>query len=613
MSTQTLPSPTQASLPTPPAPAAATAAPPLPTTRRQLAGRLLTITRPVLAPLGLSALFRLAGLLLGAALLGVGGWAVATRAAGQPTWPLGRVVGVLVGLALAKGLARYLEQYAGHYVAFRSLALLRNFFFAQLQPQAPAQTEGQDAGDLMSRVTKDVDRIEVFFAHTLVPLVTAVVAPLALLGYLGAATSWRLAFTLTPFLLLVGVVVPALGARATDGAARRLRVTRGQLAHHVTDSVQGVREVLAFGAQERRSAQLDRLEEQITRDLHITHGFIAARRGLNQALAAGALLTVFLVASAAVQAGQLTIGQLGLALGLSLGAFAPVLAVEDFAADLDQAFASARRVFAITDRPALVASPPRPRDAQADPDAPLRLRGVSFRYPGAEAGPERALVLRDVDLTIHPGRVTALVGASGSGKSTVAALLDRMWDPTSGRVTLGDLDLRELSLTHLRELVAYAPQRPHVFNDSVRANLLLARPAASDAELAAVCEQVGLSQWLASEPAGLDTVVGELGERLSGGQRQRLALARALLRRSPITILDEATSQLDADTEAQVLAGIRAATAGRTLVVIAHRLSTVADADHIVVLDAGRVVEEGTFAELMARDGAFAALRRREG
>jgi ABC-type multidrug transport system fused ATPase/permease subunit len=191
-----------------------------------------------------------------------------------------------------------------------------------------------------------------------------------------------------------------------------------------------------------------------------------------------------------------------------------------------------------------------------------------------------------------------------------------MWDVDAGAIRLGGADIRDLDLPRLRELVAYAPQRPYVFNDTVRANLLLARPGATDEQLMRVCRQVGLARFLDDEPDGLDTRVGEMGERLSGGQRQRLALGRALLRDAPVTILDEATSQLDRATEAEVLAGIRAATAGRTLIVIAHRISTVADADQIVVLDSGRVVETGTYAELVPADGrgsgALASLVRRE-
>ncbi|MGO3796327.1 MAG: thiol reductant ABC exporter subunit CydC [Pauljensenia sp.] len=608
-------------------------------TTPRLVQRLLHVARPVLPPLAVSVLCRTLALCLGIALFALGGWAVCSWAeaaglaadvagrgsadpgAAAPTWSLTRIAWTMVALALAKGVLRYLEQFSGHWVAFRSLALLRMYFYDHLEPQAPARTEGADSGDLLSRVTKDVDRIEVFFAHTLAPALTAVLVPTGVLVYLGVATSWWVALVLAPFLLLVGAVVPRIGARHTEVAARVIREGRGRLSQHVTDSVQGVREVLAFGAQSRRSRRMADIESRIGTAQDTSARVIALRRGLGQALVALALVAVTAVVGALAAGGELTLAQVGLALGVTLGVFAPVTAVEDFQADLDQAFASARRVFEVTERAPLVADPDHPRDT--DGSGAVTLRGVSFGYPRVGgAAPDdggavvlqalRRRVLHDVTLDFPAGAMTAVVGASGSGKSTLAALVERMWDVDAGAVCIGGIDIRDLTQRRLRELVAHAPQRPYVFNDTVRANLLLARPGADRAALERVCEQVGLSQWLAEEPDGLDTQVGEMGERLSGGQRQRLALARALLRGAPVTILDEATSQLDRDTEAHVLAGIREATRGRTLIVIAHRVSTVRDADRIVVIDAGHVVEVGTYSELIARDGALAGLVGRE-
>lgn len=577
-------------------------------TRRQLSLRLLSITRRVLPPLAASIAARIVFLMIGIALFALGGWAVAGLASGESAWSIALIICCAIGLSLLKGLARYLEQFAGHFVAFHSLAMLRNYFYDQLEPQAPAGTDRLDSGDIMNRVTKDIDRVEVFFAHTLAPVTTAVIVPILSIVWMGSAVSWTLAAVLAPFLLIVGAVIPFLGSGSTARAARELREARGAIAAHVTDSVQGVREVLAFGAEERREAEMSAIEKRISSGLGTQGRWIALRRGLNQAAVALGIVTVAMVAGSNVLADTLTLPQAGLALGIAMGSFGPVLAVEEFAADLDQAFASAARVFAITDRAPAVADP---TDPKALTPGDIEFTDVTFSYP-TDAPAPAPTVLDGVSIHIPAGKRTAIVGASGSGKSTLASLLTRTWDPASGTVTIGGTNVAAVSLRDLRATVASAPQRPYLFNDTLRANLLLAAPQASEEDLERALEAVDLTDWLATEKDGLDTAVGDMGERLSGGQRQRLALARALLRDAPIYVFDEATSQVDPATEARVREGIARVAKGRTIVEIAHRISAVRDADQIIVMDAGRVVETGTYAELHARGGALAALEARE-
>ncbi|MDR2373806.1 MAG: thiol reductant ABC exporter subunit CydC [Bifidobacteriaceae bacterium] len=588
-------------------------------TPRQLRRRLLALARPIMAPLGMSILFRTAALSAGIALVALAGWAVlAARAdAGAGELAARPVILTLVALALVKGLARYLEQYCGHYVAFRVLARLRLYFYDRLAPQAPAGVEGCDTGDLLARVTKDVDRVEVFFAHTIAPAVTAVIVPLASVGFAAAALGPGPAAPLAVGLALVGLATPALGRRGAALGAAQVRAARGQLAGHVRDSVQGVREVLAFAYQDRRLAELSSPERTLAAGLAATGRANAERRGANAAIIA---LTAVAELAVGLAAG-LSPADLGLALGLAAGAFAPVLGVEDFAAGLQQAYASARRVFAVTDAAPLVQDlvQDRVEDRVQDPApaAPvplarppeLRFESVTFAYPGA--GRDAPAVV-EVSLTAAAGRVTAIVGASGSGKSTLAALATRSWDPDAGAVLLDGRPLADYPLDQLRDEIAVAAQRPHLFNMSIEDNLRLARPGATAGELDRAASAAQLSAVVDEREDGWRAPVGELGELLSGGQRQRLALARALLREPSLLILDEATSQLDAGVEAQVLRGLERAWRGKTVIVIAHRLASVKNADVIYVMDAGRVVQRGGYAELASRPGPFADLLARE-
>lgn len=585
--------------------------------RRADSLRLLALTRPVLPPLVASLVFRLLGFAAGIALLAVAVDGV-TQALTDGAVP-GSLLWTLAGLSVLKGASRYLEQLTGHTVAFKALAILRVHFFRTLEPQAPAATDGRGTGDLLARVTRDVDRVEVFFAHTLVPAVAAVLTPVAVVGWL-VSVDVALAVTAAAAFLVTGLAVPRWRAGDTSRLAVESRRARGALAQHVTDSTQGVREVLAFDAGERRLAELDALGERSGAVLDEVASAQAARRWAGAALAPATLLVLAWVGAGRVVDGALGWGELVVALAVVLGTFPAVLAVEEFVADLDQAFASARRLFEVTD-----AVP-----ATSDPDSPVtlpaagggrsvRLEDVRFAYPargertpGAPAVPEQ-LALDGVTLDVPAGATTALVGVSGAGKSTIVAMLLRYWDPRSGRVLVDGVDARDITLAELRANVAVVPQRPYLFAGTLRSNLLVARPDASQAQLDAACARARLDDVVQGLPQGYDTPLGEQGARLSGGQRQRVAIARAFLQDAPVIVLDEATSQLDATTQALLQDSLAELSRGRTVIQVAHRLETVRAAAQIVVVDDGRVLERGTHEELLAAGGAYAALLARTG
>lgn len=585
--------------------------------RRADSLRLLALTRPVLAPLAASLVFRLLGFAAGIALLvvAVGGVVGAATEGVAPS----ALLWTLAGLSVLKGASRYLEQFTGHTVAFKALAILRVHFFRTLEPQAPAATDGRGTGDLLARVTRDVDRVEVFFAHTLVPAVAAVLTPLAVLGWL-LTVDVALAVVAAVAFLLTGAVLPQWRARRTSRLAVESRLARGALAQHVTDSTQGVREVLAFGAGERRLAELDTLGARsggVLRDVATT---AAVRRGGGAALVPATLLMLAWVGAGRVADGALGWADVVTVVAAVLGTFPALLAVEEFVADLDQAFASARRLFEITDAVPATSDPDQPVGLPAtDGGRSVRFEDVRFAYP-ARAGrsshavpvPEQP-ALTGVTLDVPAGTTTALVGVSGAGKSTLVAMLLRFWDPDAGRVLLDGVDVRDLTLADLRAHVAVVPQRPYLFAGTLRSNLLVARPDATEADLDRACAQARLTDVVRDLPQGYDTPLGEQGARLSGGQRQRVAIARAFLQDAPVIVLDEATSQLDAATQALVQESLADLARGRTVVQVAHRLETVRGAAQIAVVDGGRILERGTHDELVAAGGAYARLLARDG
>jgi ATP-binding cassette subfamily C protein CydCD len=289
---------------------------------------------------------------------------------------------------------------------------------------------------------------------------------------------------------------------------------------------------------------------------------------------------------------------------LALASFLPISEIANVSRQLADTIASTRRYYAVQrEKPAVVDGslrPPAPAGGSA-----IRFEGASFSYPDA-----RRPALAEIGLEVPAGTIVALVGPSGAGKTTIANLLLRFWDPSAGRIVIDGFDLRDFELDHLRARISLVSQDTYLFNDTLRANVRLARPEADEAAILRAFEQAALADFVESLPDGLDTMVGERGVQLSGGQRQRVAIARAFLKNAPTLILDEATSHLDAVSEAQVREALAALMRDRTTIVIAHRLSTVRNADRLAVLDRGRLVETGTHGELLARNGLYARLIR---
>ncbi|MFD0663173.1 ABC transporter ATP-binding protein [Thermocatellispora tengchongensis] len=495
-------------------------------------------------------------------------------------------------LALGKGAARYGEQYLGHWVAFSVLARLRTVFFDALARQAPGVLYQHRSGDLTARATADINRVEVFYAHTIAPAIAAAVVSLGAAGYLSAAAHPALAAILLAGAAVSGLAVPRLWRRRLQRTARQRQHTRGQIAAHITDTIGGLRELTqlrAVGHWQRHLGELDADAAARTRSLASR---TAARRAANTAVFATTVCAVALAGAYLWQDGRLDRQAWWISVAIAV-AMAPALtAVEAFAGEFGTTLAAAQRLFAVID-----ASPAPARPVQARPavtarrpaGAAVRLRGVRFAYPGP-AG-EAAPVLGHIDLDLPAGSTTAVLGATGSGKSSLGYLLAGCLSPTAGAITLDDVDLRDIPDEELRRRVALADQRPFFFSGTIADNLRLARPGADEAELWHVIDAVELGDTVRALPDRLHTRLTERGANLSGGQSQRLSLAQALLRRPSLLICDEVTSQLDAATEARLLGRLHRELAGCTTVWITHRSATVHAADRVVVLEGGRITE----------------------
>ncbi|HEX2324837.1 MAG TPA: ABC transporter ATP-binding protein, partial [Chloroflexota bacterium] len=545
--------------------------------------------------------------------LGVASAVLASRVAsavGAGASAYGNLIPIVLGLAVAMASFTWFESWISHDMAYKLLGEMRIALYRKLDPLAPAYLLSRRSGDLTSIITSDVETIESFFAHAIAPLFVAILVPGFAITAL-AILCWPLALILLPFLVAVGLSPNYIG-RHTERLGNELRRQLGEVNAHVTDSVQGLREVVAFSQGPLRRDEIVRNSRNLT-GLQVRYGRqLGFQHGTIEGLQAFGGLTVLTAGAYMVTQGNLTAAQLPIATMLAFTCFSPVADIARVAKELANSFGSGRRVFAIHDEPPVVS------DGQGLPPATELAPGIAFEGVSFNYGIGEPPALTDVTFSAEPGQTLALVGRSGAGKSTAAHLLMRFWDPNAppdstrppGRITLGGHDLRDFGLDDLRTRFSLVAQDIYLFNTSIRENLRLADPEATDAQVEAAARRACAHDFILALPQGYETVAGERGVALSGGQRQRLAIARALLKQAPVLILDEATSHLDTANERAVREAISDLMAGSTTIVIAHRLSTVRDADRIVVLDRGRVAEQGTHDELITRDGTYAHLVR---
>ena len=560
--------------------------------------------------------------------------------------PLNTLVILVCTLAPLSALLFYLESWQAHDMAFRLLARMRIDLYEKLEPLAPAYMVRRRSGDFVSIVGGDVETVEFFFGHAVSPMIVAILIPGGLLIAL-SVIAWPIAAVLAPFLVAVAVS-PFFANSRIERLGDEIRGRMGDIHAYMVDSIQGMREITAFGRGADRTNELTQkgwdyaghlVRFQKSQAFQI--GFIEAMMGLGglSVLAMGVLL---------VLEGQIERTQLPLVSVLALASFSPITELARTMKQMMETLAASRRILAIHDEtvpvqdgPGIpedgpVTKPFYPSPSQGEiergspviyadaPDIPasagtqqqsnqanrindvrpsVEFEQVEFAY--ARGDPQ---ALANVSLDIASGGTVAIVGRSGAGKTTIAYLMMRFWDPDRGEIELSGNRLNQFKLDDLRGRMALVAQDTYLFNNTIRENIRLGRQNATDQDVEEAAKQANAADFIDSFPDGYDTEVGERGMQLSGGQRQRIAIARAILKNAPLLILDEATSHLDAISETAVRDALDRLMEGRTTVVIAHRLSTIRNADNILVLDEGKVVEQGTHDQLLSRHGLYAQL-----
>jgi ATP-binding cassette subfamily C protein CydCD len=572
-------------------------------------GGVLTRVRHMAGPRrGRLALALLLGsLALGSAvgLMATSGWLISRASQQPPVLYLMVAVTATRAFGIGRAVFRYAERLVSHDAVLRMLADTRVAVYRRLERLAPAGLRTVRRGDLLSRLVADVDALQDYWVRWLLPAGAAVAVSAASVGF----TAWLLpeaGAALAAGLLAAGAGVPLVTGAVARRAEQRLAPARGVLATRVADLLSGTAELAVAGALPARTAEAKRADRALTRIASRAATATAIGDGLTALVSGLTVAGTALLGARAVGDGRLSGVAMAVVVLTPLAAFEAVLGMPLAAQFRQRVRRSAERVYEVLDAPDPVREPERPAKPPVSP-FPLRLEGLGARYAGQERD-----ALAGLDLTLEQGRRVAVVGVSGAGKTTLAQVLLRFLDVREGTYMLGGADAGMLDGDDVRLLVGLCAQDAHLFDSSVRENLLLARKDADEEDLRDALARARLLDWVDGLPDGLDTLIGEHGARLSGGQRQRLALARALLADFPVLVLDEPAEHLDLPTADALTADLLAATEGRTTLLITHRLAGLDAVDEVVVLAEGRVAQRGTYAELTSVKGPLRAMVERE-
>lgn len=535
--------------------------------------RLIGLVRPMLGFMLLAIAMGLLGNLCATFITVFGGYAILNVLHPEWSMSLGWLFAAVLLFALARGFLRYAEQSCNHFIAFKLLALIRDKVFGALRRLCPAKLEGKDKGDLISVITSDIELLEVFYAHTISPICIAFLFCLMMVLFIGRIHTALGVLALSAY-AVVGIVIPLVTSKRSGDDGIQFRSSAGKLSAFVLDSLRGLPETVQYGQGRKRLAEMDAQTDALSQtEAHMKRTAGKNTASVNTTILLFDLAMLFSSAKLAGFEGCLV------ATLAMMSSFGPVVSLAALGATLQNTFAAGNRVLDILDE-----SPVAP-DVTGKANVEFHgaaAENVSFSYGGEQ-------ILEDLSLNIPEGKVIGITGRSGSGKSTLLKLFMRFWPVTEGKVTVSGKSVDEINTGNLRDMESFVTQQTHLFHDSIRKNLCIAKLDATEEEIIAACKKASVHDFIMGLPKGYDTEVGELGDTLSGGERQRLGLARAFLHNAPFLLLDEPTSNLDSLNEAVILKALQTECQDKTVILVSHRKSTMGIADTVYSVERGRL------------------------
>ena len=535
---------------------------------------LIKLVKPLTLYMILAILMGLIGHLCASFITILGGYAILDVLNFNIGINLSTIFIIILLCALFRGVFRYIEQSCNHYIAFKLLALLRDKVFVALRKLCPAKLEGRDKGNLIAVITSDIELLEVFYAHTISPIVIALLFSIIMIGFIGSY-HWLLGIIAFMAYLFIGLIIPLIISKLNGNDGLKFRTKSGNLSSFVLDSLRGLSEILQYNNSQKRLLDMD----EYTDELIVEEEKMKINLGRNTAITNSIILIfdfLMLFISALLYQKNI-IGFNGVLIStLALfSSFGPVIAL----ANLGSTFAAGNRVLDILEEEPVVNEVTGNKEIEF---LNAEAKDVTFSY-------DDEIILSNLSLKIPKNSITGIVGCSGSGKSTLLKLFMRFWDVKDGSIKISDEDVSKINTSNLRNMESFVSQETHLFHDSIKNNLLIAKLDASDEEIVEACKKAAIHDFILTLPKGYDTPVGELGDTLSSGQKQRIGLARAFLHNAPFMLLDEPTSNLDSLNEGTILKAINEEKEDRTIVLVSHRQSTMRIVDNVYCVEHGRI------------------------
>lgn len=492
------------------------------------------------------------------------------------TFSLKTIFTVLILLAVFRGILRYGEQACNHYIAFRILAVIRDKVFTVLRKLCPAKLEGQDKGNLISLITSDVELLEVFYAHTISPILIALMVSIIMVLFIGSFSPMLGIIAILAY-FFVGVIIPVVNSKKIKNSGLAYRNKAGELNSLFLDSLRGLQELLQFSFTEERKSEISKKTSE-SKALHkkLKAGEISSRNFTEGTVFVFNIIMI-ITASILYFNNKIDFSEMVISITALVSSYGPVIALSNLSNNLAQTLASGDRVISLLEEEPVVAEIENGIDKNFDE---IECKNLSFSYDSIK-------ILDNISIKIEKNKITGILGKSGCGKSTLLKLIMRFWDRDSGELLLSETHIENINTRSLRKNESYCTQETYLFNDTIGNNIAIGKIGATKEEIIKSAKQASIHQFISELPNGYDTPIGELGDRLSGGEKQRIGIARAFLSNAPVILLDEPTSNLDSLNEAIILKALHNAK-DKTIILISHRKSTLAIADHIYSMESGR-------------------------